>query len=121
VDLGAAWIKDTNQSEMYSLAKQFGFDSIQQRTTGRKVILKSDGSISSPDDTKTKQVLFLSKNMYPIRKLTPPWRQSIEVASVLKEFIVALSVLIERSNLDDPSQGRDAQLLDSSTLEDYAK
>ncbi|GKU17144.1 unnamed protein product [Fusarium langsethiae] len=31
VDLGAAWINDTNQSEMYKLAQEFGFNLIKQR------------------------------------------------------------------------------------------
>ena len=34
VDLGAAWLNDTNQSEMYKLANEFGFDLIKQRATG---------------------------------------------------------------------------------------
>jgi hypothetical protein len=47
VDVGAAWINDTNQSEMYSLAKQFGFDLIQQRSTGTVIYEGKDGKLIS--------------------------------------------------------------------------
>lgn len=35
VDLGAAWINDSNQSEMFALAKEFGFQLVKQRTEGK--------------------------------------------------------------------------------------
>ena len=34
VDLGAAWINDSNQSRMYSLAKRYGLELIEQLTEG---------------------------------------------------------------------------------------
>ncbi|KAG8664712.1 uncharacterized protein FPOAC1_013492 [Fusarium poae] len=34
VDLGAAWINDSNQREMYALAQEFDFNLIVQRTEG---------------------------------------------------------------------------------------
>lgn len=34
VDLGAAWINDSSQKEMYALAQEFGFDLVVQRTEG---------------------------------------------------------------------------------------
>lgn len=34
VDLGAAWINDSNQSRMYALAKRFGLHCIEQLTDG---------------------------------------------------------------------------------------
>ena len=45
IDLGAAWLNDTNQSEMHSLAKKFGYQLITQRDTGQKLQQRSDGSI----------------------------------------------------------------------------
>jgi monoamine oxidase len=34
VDVGAAWINDSNQSKMFALAKRFGFELIEQNTNG---------------------------------------------------------------------------------------
>lgn len=34
VDVGAAWTNDTSQVEMYRLAKDFGFELIEQTATG---------------------------------------------------------------------------------------
>ncbi|RDW66794.1 amine oxidase-4 [Coleophoma crateriformis] len=34
VDVGAAWINDTNQSKMFALTKRFGLETITQRTEG---------------------------------------------------------------------------------------
>ncbi|PKS10642.1 hypothetical protein jhhlp_002397 [Lomentospora prolificans] len=44
VDLGAAWINDTNQSKVYELAKTVGAEVIEQNTTGNVVAQAFDGS-----------------------------------------------------------------------------
>ena len=41
IDVGAAWINDTNQSKMIALARQFNAELVEQNTTGN-VILESD-------------------------------------------------------------------------------
>ncbi|KAF2170006.1 hypothetical protein M409DRAFT_64393 [Zasmidium cellare ATCC 36951] len=43
-DVGAAWINDTNQSKMYTLAKRFGLDLIMQNTSGSIVCDEGIGS-----------------------------------------------------------------------------
>lgn len=45
IDLGAAWINDTNQSRMFELAQQFGAELIEQNTDGDCVLQESDGGI----------------------------------------------------------------------------
>lgn len=45
VDLGAAWINDTNQTEIYSLAQEFRFDLVKQRDEGDSVTRGPDGQI----------------------------------------------------------------------------
>jgi monoamine oxidase len=45
VDLGAAWINDTNQSKMYALARRFGLQTITQRVQGNDLHQIPDGSI----------------------------------------------------------------------------
>ncbi|KAE9570548.1 hypothetical protein CGMCC3_g13278 [Colletotrichum fructicola] len=46
VDLGAAWINDTNQHRMYALAKQYGAELIEQNTNGNVVMQDFDGVCS---------------------------------------------------------------------------
>ena len=43
VDLGAAWINDTNQSRMWALAKGFGVEFVEQNTVGGVVLLRGEG------------------------------------------------------------------------------
>ena len=45
VDVGAAWINDTTQRRMYALSKKFDIDVIEQRSTGRDIQQRDDGSI----------------------------------------------------------------------------
>ncbi|KAJ9131613.1 Amine oxidase [Pleurostoma richardsiae] len=47
VELGAAWINDSNQSRMIELARKFGAELIEQNTTGNCVFQGFDGSCSS--------------------------------------------------------------------------
>ncbi|RDW81028.1 putative flavin-containing amine oxidase [Aspergillus mulundensis] len=46
VDLGAAWINDTNQSKVYALAKRYGVELIEQNTQGNAVLQDFDGNCS---------------------------------------------------------------------------
>lgn len=49
LELGAAWINDTNQAEMYKLAQEFGFDLIEQRATGLDINeVPGSGYVSLP-------------------------------------------------------------------------
>lgn len=47
VDLGAAWINDTNQSKIYELAVQFGAEIIEQNTEGKCVLQDAAGRVST--------------------------------------------------------------------------
>lgn len=47
IDLGAAWINDTNQSRMFELAKLFGAELIEQNTKGDVVLQHADGGLMS--------------------------------------------------------------------------
>ncbi|KAH2754026.1 hypothetical protein KXW10_003775 [Aspergillus fumigatus] len=46
IDLGAAWINDTNQSKVYALAKRYGVELIEQNTQGNAVLQDADGNCS---------------------------------------------------------------------------
>jgi monoamine oxidase len=43
IDVGAAWINDTNQSKVYALAKRYGAELIEQNTQGNAVLEDFDG------------------------------------------------------------------------------
>jgi monoamine oxidase len=45
-DLGASWINDTNQSEMFKLYKRYGIDIEVQRNSGETLIQSADGSVT---------------------------------------------------------------------------
>lgn len=45
VDVGAAWINDTNQSYMWALAKKYGIALEKQRTSGSSIFEDVDGQI----------------------------------------------------------------------------
>ncbi|KAF3398777.1 Amine oxidase [flavin-containing] [Talaromyces pinophilus] len=47
VDVGAAWINNTNQSRMYALAKKYGAEILEQNTTGKCVLQGADGKCST--------------------------------------------------------------------------
>ncbi|PLB40393.1 putative flavin-containing amine oxidase [Aspergillus candidus] len=46
VDLGAAWINDSNQSKVYALAQRYGAELIEQNTNGNIVLQDADGNCS---------------------------------------------------------------------------
>lgn len=45
IDMGAAWINDTSQSEIYSLAEEFGFDLVEQRAEGNNLYRDEKGEV----------------------------------------------------------------------------
>lgn len=47
VDLGAAWINNTNQSKAYALAQRYGAEIIEQNTTGLCVLEDESGKTST--------------------------------------------------------------------------
>lgn len=102
VDLGAAWINDTNQSEMYALAKEFGFELIQQRVTGDGLEQQPDGSVIS----------------------FPPGLPGVmtpEQIEMFGQFVEVIKGHVERSHPESPHLGPDAAMLDSMTFEAYAE
>ncbi|GKT42784.1 amine oxidase [flavin-containing] A [Colletotrichum spaethianum] len=95
VDVGAAWINDTNQAEMYRLGKKFGFEFVEQWVTGLNLFQNG-----------TKETVS-----YPYGSMTFPL-SSEQQAQVQKAF-VKLANIVERSYLDEPWSGPDAVRLDS--------
>lgn len=45
IDLGGAWINDSNQSRVYSLARRLGLDLFEQATDGDCIVQQSNGEV----------------------------------------------------------------------------
>ncbi|KAJ9608974.1 hypothetical protein H2200_006745 [Cladophialophora chaetospira] len=82
VDLGAAWINDTNQSHIYALAMSLGLDMIVQNTTGHVIQEDIGGQLSSyayGDVPKELAEPHSVEDMIAIRDLTEKICQSIDL------------------------------------------
>ncbi|KAE8159235.1 FAD/NAD(P)-binding domain-containing protein [Aspergillus tamarii] len=102
VDLGAAWINDTTQTEMHSMAEAFGLGLEEQRTKGISVYQDSLGQLSS--------------GPYGMESdLTP------DQAREMENVMAKLMKFIEGCNPEDPRQGADAAKLDSMTVMELAE
>ncbi|KZL85935.1 flavin-containing amine [Colletotrichum incanum] len=95
VDVGAAWINDTTQAEMYRLGKQFGFELVEQWATGLNLFQNSDKETVS----------------FPYGSMPFP----------IREAFIKLASIIERSNLDEPWSGPDAVRLDSLNCQELVE
>ncbi|KAM3496824.1 hypothetical protein MY10362_009805 [Beauveria mimosiformis] len=102
VDLGAAWINDSNQPEMYAMAQEFGFDLVVQRTEGQSI---------SQDD----------KGQMSLIPYGMPANLTSEQASELFSFAQGIQRYIDRSDLENPHLGQDAVKLDSMTALEFVQ
>ena len=105
VDVGAAWLNDTNQSEMYALSKKFGFDLIKQRDEGLKIRQKLDGTVATRPFKGEENV---KKNVD-------------QGARAGVDFFRKLIGLINESNLEFPHLGPGAKELDSVTFREWVQ
>ncbi|UNI18539.1 Monoamine oxidase [Purpureocillium takamizusanense] len=101
VDMGAAWINDTSQSEMYNLAREFGFDLVEQRTGGTSLYRDGEGEVHCIP--------------YGVpAKLEPEQLRQVE------QLLQVISEHVDKCDLEHPAGGLDAQRLDSITVKEYA-
>ncbi|KAK2672629.1 Flavin amine oxidase [Fusarium oxysporum f. sp. vasinfectum] len=100
VDLSAAWINDSSQKEMYALAQEFGFDLIVQRTEGLSLD-QSNGT--------THAIPYGQFGDFTDEQLA----EIVVILTKLQEYV-------DRSNLEHPHLGPDAEKLDSMTALDFA-
>ncbi|RDA88399.1 hypothetical protein CP532_5638 [Ophiocordyceps camponoti-leonardi (nom. inval.)] len=100
VDMGAAWINDTSQSEIYRLAKEFGFDLVQQRTGGINLHKDANGELHRIPYGK-------------IAKLEP------EQLSQIDQVLSAIAGYAEHCNTEDPSKGPEATLIDAMNVQEF--
>jgi monoamine oxidase len=59
VDLGAAWINDSSQTEMFALAQAFGFDLVKQRAEGTSIYQDELGNVT-PTPYEMESVVWLN-------------------------------------------------------------
>ncbi|KAF5026888.1 hypothetical protein F66182_918 [Fusarium sp. NRRL 66182] len=97
VDLGAAWLNDTSQSEIYKLAQEFGFDLIEQRATGLNLHQQQDGSV----------VRVPHGSEMPL----PP-----DAAKLFHSLLKQLDKWVEDIDPENPSCHPEAEMLDSLTF-----
>ncbi|KAF1812577.1 amine oxidase [Eremomyces bilateralis CBS 781.70] len=102
VDLGAAWINDTNQSEMYKLAREFGFDLVEQRSSGFNLTKGLDGNLVK----------------FPFNSSGPASPQD---EAARDAFYGALVEHVSVANHESPHLCPDALKLDSMTFEEFAR
>ncbi|KUI61604.1 Amine oxidase [flavin-containing] [Cytospora mali] len=80
IDLGAAWINDTNQSRMIGLARRFGAVLIEQNTTGDCVLQDFEGHCSSfPYGELPKFDGDTARNVAEIRDICEAHCQTLDV------------------------------------------
>lgn len=67
-DLGAAWINDTNQSEMWRLAKELGLHTYVQNIAGSVVVQDFDGSLVKFPYGDIPKVCRFERTMIPLQQ-----------------------------------------------------
>ncbi|KAJ5281276.1 flavin-containing amine oxidase [Penicillium angulare] len=95
-DLGAAWINDTNQSEMFKLFQRYNIDGEIQRASGDDVVLLSDGTAR--------------------RK---PFGQVIGDQDLLLQLLQLLRKESALVDLDNPASSPDAENIDKLTFGEF--
>ena len=97
-DLGACWLNNTSQSEIYKLAKQFGFHLIKQRAEGEDIIQQADRSVIA----------------------VPYGRGALQNDPDLLPFLKEVNALIDSIDLEHPEQSPRAKHLDSMSAKELA-
>ncbi|KAM6510375.1 hypothetical protein FSOLCH5_010815 [Fusarium solani] len=102
VDMGAAWINNSTQMEMFALAQEFGFDLIEQRSEGNSIYQGPGGDVST----------------IPYGSLGLEAPEDLQQADRL---LAAISELVEQANNQFPHLGPNATTLDSQTVAQLAQ
>ncbi|KAE8330550.1 hypothetical protein BDV39DRAFT_28407 [Aspergillus sergii] len=97
-DVGAAWINDTTQSEIYKLVQKYGLQVETQAIPGHDIFQSPEGC-----------VLFKHGEL-PV---------SEEDKAALAQVLAHFNELVSNVNLDDPGSGPNAKELDSVSLQEY--
>ncbi|KAF2098756.1 putative amine oxidase [Rhizodiscina lignyota] len=101
VDVGAAWINDSNQSEMYKLAREFGFDLVKQRASGLSLSQGPGGEVVT----------------HPYGSREPSTPEDLEALGALFDCI---NHRVAEGHLEKPHLSPNAASLDSVTFSKFA-
>ncbi|OTB01150.1 hypothetical protein M426DRAFT_323666 [Hypoxylon sp. CI-4A] len=101
-DVGAAWVNDSNQSEIWKLFEKYGLGAEVQRTEGISFTQAGNGSVVGrpygdelPDEGDDRHELL--------------------------QLFEAINQAVEASDLEHPELGPDAQRLDSMTFAEFCR
>ncbi|KAB8271284.1 hypothetical protein BDV30DRAFT_250105 [Aspergillus minisclerotigenes] len=97
-DVGAAWINDTTQSEIYKLVQKYGLQVETQEIPGHDIFQGPEGCV------------LLKHGELPV---------SEEDKAALAQVLAHFNDLVSYVNLEDPGSGPNAKELDSVSLQEY--
>ncbi|KAJ5684686.1 amine oxidase [Penicillium maclennaniae] len=95
-DLGAAWINDTNQSEMYRLFQKYGIEGEVQRDHGDTVLESADGSV-----------------------VKVPYGQEPIASPIFENLLEVFRTESSLVDLSDPSNSPGAEEIDQLTFREF--
>ncbi|KAI4867004.1 putative amine oxidase [Hypoxylon rubiginosum] len=101
-DLGAMWLNDSNQSEIWKLFEKYNIGTVVQRATGTSFRQSEDGSTVA----------------HPYRRESS--EEGDRVAE-LQQVFGAILEAIEASDLEHPESGDQAQRLDKMTFAEFCQ
>lgn len=113
-DLGASWINDTNQSEMFKLYKRYGIDIEVQRDSGETLIQSADGSVTKVPFGELPVSLGSLVNFHEC------WLKNMQgnldvLVKLLDVFRTECSIL----DLDNPTNSARAREIDQLTFREF--
>ncbi|KAK7621140.1 hypothetical protein IWX50DRAFT_135372 [Phyllosticta citricarpa] len=100
-DIGAAWLNDTSQSNMFALMKELKLTAVVQRAEGKDVMLSKDGQVE----------------LVPHGDSSPA---SDEDAALLATVFAKVQELVEE-DIESPSAAEKARKLDHLTVADFGE
>ncbi|KAI1097659.1 putative amine oxidase [Jackrogersella minutella] len=102
-DVGAAWVNDSNQTEIWKLFEKYDVGPVIQRATGTSFRQSEDGRVES----------------YPYGREFPG--EDDDQAGEMRKIYGAIHRAVEASDLEHPETGPDADKLDSMTFTEFCQ
>lgn len=124
-DLGAMWLNDSNQSEIWKLFEKYNIGTVVQRATGTSFRQSEDGStVAHPYRRESSVSTYLSmrkSDKYSIANIEPILKEEGDRVAELQQVFGAILEAIEASDLEHPESGDQAQRLDKMTFAEFCQ